>query len=164
MALATTLITMVSALILGQSSPATSAASPTAIISRANDVLWAIPALLLGITLGTVINVRGLGPLKGNHADDIPALVDRGSTYIPYVAQTRSAARSCSCVSANSSTPPGSRAQSDLKIMFREILPNLGSTIVVFIPLILANAILLEAALSYLGAGVQGAQPVVGQR
>ena len=29
--------------------------------------------------------------------------------------------------------------------MFTEILPNLASTIVVFIPLILANAILLEA-------------------
>ncbi len=39
--------------------------------------------------------------------------------------------------------------------MASEILPNLSSTIVVFAPLIVANAILLEAALSYLGAGVQ---------
>ena len=46
--------------------------------------------------------------------------------------------------------------------MFSEILPNLASTIVVFIPLILANAILLEAALSYLGAGVQPPEPVLG--
>ena len=46
--------------------------------------------------------------------------------------------------------------------MFIEILPNLASTIIVFIPLILANAILLEAALSYLGAGVQPPEPVVG--
>jgi peptide/nickel transport system permease protein len=46
-----------------------------------------------------------------------------------------------------------------LRIMGEEILPNLSSTIVVFIPLILANAILLEAGLSYLGAGVQPPNP-----
>ncbi len=51
---------------------------------------------------------------------------------------------------------------SDVRIMFTEMLPNLSSTIVVFIPLILANAILLEAALTYLGAGVQAAELVLG--
>ena len=39
--------------------------------------------------------------------------------------------------------------------MATEILPNLASTIIVFIPLMLANAILTEAGLTYLGAGVQ---------
>jgi peptide/nickel transport system permease protein len=43
--------------------------------------------------------------------------------------------------------------------MLSEILPNLASTIIVFIPLIIANAILLEAGLSYLGAGVQPPNP-----
>jgi peptide/nickel transport system permease protein len=46
-----------------------------------------------------------------------------------------------------------------LQIMRGEILPNLASTIIVFIPLIMANAILLEAGLSYLGAGVQPPTP-----
>jgi peptide/nickel transport system permease protein len=46
-----------------------------------------------------------------------------------------------------------------LRIMASEILPNLSSTIVVFFPLIVANAILLEAALSFLGAGVQPPRP-----
>ena len=41
------------------------------------------------------------------------------------------------------------------RIMFSEILPNAASTIIVFIPMMLANAILLEAYLSFLGAGVQ---------
>jgi peptide/nickel transport system permease protein len=41
------------------------------------------------------------------------------------------------------------------QIMRDEILPNVASTIIVFIPLILANAILTEAALTFLGAGVQ---------
>src|SRR3712207_3581524 len=43
--------------------------------------------------------------------------------------------------------------------MFTELLPNLASTLLVFFPLIVANAILLEAALSYLGAGVQPPAP-----
>jgi peptide/nickel transport system permease protein len=41
------------------------------------------------------------------------------------------------------------------RIMFSEILPNAASTITVFVPMMLANAILLEAYLSFLGAGVQ---------
>jgi len=41
------------------------------------------------------------------------------------------------------------------RIMRSEILPNLSSTIIVFIPLMLANAILTEAGLTFLGAGVQ---------
>jgi peptide/nickel transport system permease protein len=39
--------------------------------------------------------------------------------------------------------------------MFGEILPNLASTIIVFFTLNIANNMLFEAALSYLGAGVQ---------
>jgi peptide/nickel transport system permease protein len=46
-----------------------------------------------------------------------------------------------------------------MRIMATEILPNLSSTIIVFVPLILANAILLEAALSFLGAGIQPPNP-----
>ena len=46
-----------------------------------------------------------------------------------------------------------------LRIMFTEILPNLSSTILVFLPLMIANAILLEAALSFLGAGVRPPNP-----
>ena len=46
-----------------------------------------------------------------------------------------------------------------LRIMFTEILPNLSSTILVFFTLLIANAILLESALSFLGAGVQPPNP-----
>ena len=46
-----------------------------------------------------------------------------------------------------------------LRIMLSEILPNVGSTIVVFFPLMVANAILLEAALGFLGVGVQQPSP-----
>ena len=46
-----------------------------------------------------------------------------------------------------------------LRIMFSEILPNLASTILVFFTLLIANAVLLEAALSFLGAGVRPPNP-----
>jgi peptide/nickel transport system permease protein len=44
---------------------------------------------------------------------------------------------------------------SDLWIMFREILPNLAGPLVVIATLEAAHAVLLEAALSFLGLGVQ---------
>jgi peptide/nickel transport system permease protein len=50
-------------------------------------------------------------------------------------------------------------AAGHLRIMVSEILPNLSSTIVVFVPLMIANAILLEAGLSFVGAGVQPPNP-----
>jgi peptide/nickel transport system permease protein len=49
------------------------------------------------------------------------------------------------------------------RIMFTEVLPNLASTIIVFLPLAVANAILLEAYLSFLGAGVQPPTPSWGE-
>ena len=43
-----------------------------------------------------------------------------------------------------------------LRIMFSELLPNIVSTIIVFFTLNIANNMLLESALSFLGAGVRG--------
>ncbi len=42
-----------------------------------------------------------------------------------------------------------------LRVMFGELLPNLSSTIIVLFTLTIANNMLLEAALSFLGVGVQ---------
>ena len=44
---------------------------------------------------------------------------------------------------------------SPLRIMFSDLLPNIASSALVFFTLIIANNIVLEAVLSYLGAGVQ---------
>jgi peptide/nickel transport system permease protein len=43
--------------------------------------------------------------------------------------------------------------------MFLEILPNMMSTVLVFFALTIANNILFEAGLSFLGAGVQLPNP-----
>jgi peptide/nickel transport system permease protein len=127
-----------------------------AVITRAADVIWAYPAVLLGITLGTVFATGGIGPIKGTFLL-APAIVV-GIVYIPYVLKPIRAQvlqlREREFIDA-----ARQQGLSNMQIMFRELLPNVASTIVVFIPLILANAILLEAALSYLGAGVQPPNP-----
>jgi peptide/nickel transport system permease protein len=43
--------------------------------------------------------------------------------------------------------------------MFSDLLPNVASTALVFFTLIIANDILTEAGLSFLGAGVQPPNP-----
>ena len=109
------------------------------------------------LTLGVSLAVGGgIGPLKGNTLT-VPAIVV-GIVYIPYVAKP---VRGQVLTLREREFVDAARQQglSHVRIMFSEILPNLASTIVVFVPLILANAILLEAALSYLGAGVQPPNP-----
>jgi peptide/nickel transport system permease protein len=150
-----TIITMVISIILGMLAGYFRGITD-GIISRIMDILWAIPALLLGITLGTVIAVGGIGPIKGNHLW-IPAIVI-GVVYIPYVGRP---IRGQVLQLRERDFVDAARQQglSSFRIMFSEILPNLSSTIVVFVPLILANSILLEAGLSFLGVGVQPPQP-----
>jgi peptide/nickel transport system permease protein len=126
------------------------------LISRVLDIIWAYPALLLGIALGTILAVRGIGPLHSTTLL-VPAMVI-GFVYIPYVARP---IRGQVLTMREREFIDAARQQglSNLQIMWGEILPNLASTIIVFAPLILANAILLEAGLTYLGAGVQPPNP-----
>jgi peptide/nickel transport system permease protein len=150
-----TIITMLLALILGITAGYFRGWSD-GLISRALDVIWAFPAVLLGVTLGTVFAVGGIGPIHGTFLL-LPAFVI-GLVYIPYVAKP---VRAQVLQLREREFIDAARQQglSNRQIMFSELLPNLASTIVVFIPLILANAILLEAGLSYLGAGVQPPNP-----
>lgn len=122
------------------------------IISRINDVVWSYPAVLLGITLGTMINIHGLGPLHSTTLLTTAFVV--GFVQVPYVVRPIRAQvltlREREFVDAARQQGLG-----HLRIMFGEILPNIVSTIIVFVPLILATAMILEAGLDYLGAGVQ---------
>jgi peptide/nickel transport system permease protein len=150
-----TLITMIFATILGVLSGYFRGILD-GVVNRALDVVWAFPAVLLGVALGTVLAVGGIGPLHGTSLL-VPAIVI-GIVYIPYVAKP---IRGQVLVLREREFIDAARQQglSHWKIMFGEVLPNLASTIIVFVPLILANAILLEAALTYLGAGVQPPNP-----
>jgi peptide/nickel transport system permease protein len=125
-------------------------------ISRAFEVIWAYPVYLLGIALGVVLAISGLDlglfKLSGNSLQ-IPAIIV-GLIYIPYVGK---AVRGQVLGLREREFIDAARQQGlgHIRIMFSEILPNVTSTIIVFIPLILANAILTEAGLSFLGAGVR---------
>ncbi len=150
-----TLITMFLAMILGIAAGYFRGVTD-GIISRFLDVIWAYPAVLLGVALGVALAVGGIDlglfQIKGNTLM-VPAFVI-GIVYIPYVAKP---VRGQVLTLREREFVDAARQQGlgHTKIMFSEVLPNLASTVVVFVPLILANAILLEAGLSYLGAGVQ---------
>jgi peptide/nickel transport system permease protein len=150
-----TLITMALALVLGVVAGYFRGLAD-GFISRGLDIIWAFPALLLGITLGTVIAVGGIGPLKGSSLI-VPAVII-GFVYIPYVAKPL---RGQVLQLREREFIDAARQQglTHTRIMFSEILPNVASTVIVFVPLILANAILLEAGLSYLGVGVEPPTP-----
>jgi peptide/nickel transport system permease protein len=126
------------------------------------DIVWSFPVLLLAIALGTALALGGLTlPLIGITIQGdslwIPAIVI-GLVYIPYLGRPIRgqvlSLREKEFVEA--ATAQGMSAP---RIMFAEILPNITSTILVFATLIVANNILTEAALSFLGAGIQPPAP-----
>jgi peptide/nickel transport system permease protein len=126
------------------------------VISRSMDVLWAFPVFLLSIALGIALAVGGLEVL-GVHISGgslwIPILII-GVVMVPYMARPLRgevlALREKDFVEAAVAQGAGSA-----RIMFGEVLPNLWSTVIVFFTLNVANNMLLEAGLSYLGVGVQ---------
>jgi peptide/nickel transport system permease protein len=133
---------------------------PDSILSRILDVIWAYPVVLLGVALGTALALGGLqiGPIEiAGDSKMIPILII-AVVYVPYMARPLRgqvlSLREKEFVEAARAQGAGSP-----RIMFSEILPNLSSTIVVFFPLMVANAILLEAALSFLNAGVRPPEP-----
>lgn len=154
-----TLITMVLAIIIGVSSGYFRGAVD-GVLSRGLDLVWAYPVVILGVALGTTLAVGGLnlGPfhLKGNSLM-VPAVII-GVIYVPYVAKPL---RGQVLTLREREFVDSARTLglSSLKIMLSEIAPNVVSTLIVFVPLIVANAILTEAGLSYLGAGVQDPNP-----
>jgi peptide/nickel transport system permease protein len=127
-----------------------------AIISRGLDVLWSIPVFLLGIALGIALAVGGLkiGPLELSGGSIwIPILVI-GVVSVPYMARP---IRGEVLALGEKEFVEAAVAQGagPLRVMLGELLPNLSSTIIVFFALNIANDMLFEAGLSFLGAGVQ---------
>jgi peptide/nickel transport system permease protein len=162
-----TLITMALAIVLGTLAGYTRGLTD-AVLSRVFDLVWAYPAVLLGVALGVALAVGGLDlGLFELHSGSLllPAFVI-GVVFFPYVAKPlrahalslreREFVDAARLIGAPPALPP---PLGSAWIMVGEILPNLVSTILTFVPLIVANAILLEAGLSYLGAGVQDPNP-----
>ncbi len=130
------------------------------LITRSLDIIWSFPVVLLGVALGTALALGGLqiGPIEISGDSLLIPLLIIGFVYVPYMARPL---RGQVLALREKEFIEAARAQGlgPIRIMFSEILPNLSSTIIVFFPLIVANAILLEAALSFLGAGVRPPAP-----
>ena len=126
------------------------------ILSRILDVLWAFPVYLLAISLSIVLIAHGmaLGPITIESGSLWLPIFIIGIVYIPYVArpirgQVLSLRESEFVLAAIGLGVPSHR------ILLRDILPNVSTTLIVFVPLMMALNMLTESALSFLSIGVQ---------
>lgn len=117
------------------------------ILMRICDGLMAIPGILLAIAL-----VAALGPRKEN------VIIALGIVFIPYVARI---VRSAALVVREETYIEAMKAQgaSATRIIWLHIAPNTLSPLVVQATFVFADAIITEAALSFLGAGVPTPDP-----
>jgi peptide/nickel transport system permease protein len=129
-------------------------------ISRFFDLIWAFPVILLAIALGTALSVNGFHHFGINLSGSslwITVFVI-AFVFIPYIGRPLRgqvlALRNREFVEAATAQGAGS-----VRIMFSELLPNVASSVLVLFTLIIANAILTEVGLSFLGAGVRVPNP-----
>ena len=124
------------------------------VLSRLMDVLLAFPILLLGIGLASACAL-GDGCLGG--------LIQPGLTTVifvialatwPYIARIIRG-QVLSLREKEFVEAARSLGASNTRIMLRDILPNLVAPLIVYTTLIVPTNILFEAALSFLGVGVQ---------
>src|SRR5205823_14177315 len=129
-------------------------------ITRFFDLIWAFPVFLLAIALGSALSINGFHHFGINIEAGslwIPTLVI-AYVLIPYIGRPVRgqvlSLREKEFIEA--AIGQGARPW---RIMFSDLLPNLASTVLVFFTLIIANNILTEAGLSFLGAGVRPPNP-----
>jgi ABC-type dipeptide/oligopeptide/nickel transport system permease subunit len=130
------------------------------VIARAMDIFLAFPILLFAIALAGVVQGKVFG-LQGNGLRIALLIFIIGFFNWAYIGriirgQTLSL-REREFVDAARSM--GARAP---YILFRELLPNLLAPILVYSTLLIPTNILFEAALSYLGVGVNEPTPTWG--
>lgn len=118
-----------------------------AILMRAMDLLFSFPAILLAVVL-----MASLGNSVWN------AMIAIGLVFIPGFsrlarASTQSVLRQQYVEAARTI------GMSDVRIIFREILPNIVAPLLVEAAVAFAYAVLLESALSFLGLGAQPPDP-----
>jgi peptide/nickel transport system permease protein len=112
-------------------------------IMRVMDLMFTLPTLVLALALAGV-----LGP------GTVTVIIAVAVVTLPMIARlTRAPVLSL----RNSEFVTSSRlvGANDRRIMWRHVFPNIGGLIIVQATIAIADAILIEAALSFLGLGVQ---------
>jgi len=126
------------------------------VLSRIFDIVWAFPIYLLAISLSVVLLTSGLnlGPVHIGPGSLLLPIFIIAAVFVPYVARPLRgiviSLREREFIQA----AIGSGA-SDLRILWKEVLPNVAPSIIVFFPLMVAFDMLTESALSFLSIGVQ---------
>ena len=128
------------------------------LLSRLMDIIWAFPVYLLAISISTELlthsNGFQFGPLHVSASSLwLPAVII-AFIFVPYVYRP---VRGQVLAVVNKEFVEASVAQgaSNMRLIFSEILPNVVSTVIVLLPLMVATTILTESALSFLSVGVQ---------
>jgi peptide/nickel transport system permease protein len=118
-----------------------------AVIARFTDVLLAFPFLILAVGLAAILGASLLNATLALGIGAMPGLirVARGETF---------ALREEDYVPAAIAN-----GANDATIIFRHILPNMTSTLLVQATITIPGAIVGEAVLSFLGLGVQAPTP-----
>jgi len=132
-------------------------------ISRTIDVILSIPILLFAIGIVAACSSTAQGCLHGLIKPGLTLVVFVISIFTwPYIARivrgNTLAIREREFIEAARSLGAG-----NIRIMFREVLPNLLAPIIVYSTLLIPSNILFEAGLSYLGLGVPQSTPSWGQ-
>jgi peptide/nickel transport system permease protein len=135
------------------------------LVSRAVDVLLAIPYLMLAIGLASACSIA-IGTGSGGSTSNpgcLGGLIKPGLTVVIFVIAFTSWTYMARIIRGQVLSlrekefveAARSQGASHARIIFREILPNLTAPIVVYASILVPQVILYEAALSYLGVGVQ---------
>jgi peptide/nickel transport system permease protein len=128
------------------------------ILSRVMDIIWAFPVYLLAISLATELlthsNGFQVGPLHVSASSLwVPTLLI-AFIFLPYVYRPIRG-QVLSVINREFVEAAIAEGAGNLRLIFSEILPNVVSTVIVLLPLMIATTILTESALSFLGLGVQ---------
>jgi peptide/nickel transport system permease protein len=132
-------------------------------ISRTMDLVLAFPQLLMLLALSSVLleRITALGVPSGNPTRVVYLIFVLGFFGWPYFARIIRgqvlSMREREFVEAARSLGATRR-----RIYFKELLPNLWAPILIYFTLNLPTNISAEAALSYLGVGVQSPTPTLG--
>jgi peptide/nickel transport system permease protein len=129
-----------------------------AILSRIMDMIWAFPVYLLAISIATELlthqNGVQIGFVNVSASSLWTPTVIIAFVYVPYVYRPVRG-QVLSVVRKEFVEAAVAQGASNFRLIFSEILPNVISTVIVLLPLMIATTILTESALSYLSVGVQ---------